>query len=78
MHGYQVSHLSQAILRGDIYTDWPLSMAWIELRILMAKLVYHFDFEIVDKNLNWLGQQECYTLWQKPDLFVKAIPVVKT
>ena len=50
------------------------SMAWIEMRILMAKLTYCFDFEIVDKNLDWTNQ-ECYTLWQKPDLFVKVTPV---
>lgn len=49
-------------------------MAWIEVRILAAKLVLQFDFEIVDKSLDWTGQK-CYTLWQKPDLFVKATPV---
>ncbi|KIW03534.1 uncharacterized protein PV09_05295 [Verruconis gallopava] len=50
-----------------------INMAWIEVRILMAKLTYMFDFEIVDESLDWYDQ-ECYTLWQKPDLFVKATP----
>jgi hypothetical protein len=50
-------------------------MAWIELRILMAKLTLLFDFEIVDKELDWTRDQMCYTLWEKPDLFVKVTPV---
>lgn len=54
-----------------------INMAWIEVRILMAKLTYLFDFEIVDKTLDWTRDQECYTLWQKPDLFVKVTPVQK-
>ncbi|KAF2692138.1 cytochrome P450 [Lentithecium fluviatile CBS 122367] len=52
-----------------------INMAWIELRILMAKLTLLFDFELVDKNLDWTGNQECYTLWQKPSLYVRAKPV---
>jgi hypothetical protein len=52
-------------------------MAWIEVRILMAKLTYLFDFEIVNKSLDWTGDQECYTLWQKPDLYVRVKPVGK-
>jgi hypothetical protein len=51
-------------------------MAWIELRILMTKLTLLFDFEIVDKSLDWTGEQECYTLWQKPDLFVRVKPSI--
>jgi hypothetical protein len=49
------------------------SMAWIEVRILMAKMTLLFDMEICDKNLDWERDQRCYTLWQKPDLFVKAV-----
>jgi hypothetical protein len=48
-------------------------MAWIEVRILMAKLTLMHDFEIFDQKLDW-GDQSCYTLWQKPDLFVSVTP----
>ena len=50
-------------------------MAWIEIRILAAKLTYLFDFEIVDKNIDWAREQKCYTLWEKPDLLAKVVPV---
>lgn len=51
------------------------SMAWIEVRILMAKLTFLYDFEMVDRNLDWDRDQKCYTLWEKPQLFVKVTPV---
>ncbi|CAK7222048.1 hypothetical protein SCUCBS95973_004707 [Sporothrix curviconia] len=42
-----------------------INMAWIELRILTAKIVFHFDFTMVDQR-NWCEGQNCYTLWAKP------------
>jgi hypothetical protein len=47
-------------------------MAWIELRIIAAKLVFEFDFEIMDKSMDWNQENQCFTLWQKPDLYVYA------
>jgi hypothetical protein len=52
-------------------------MAWIEVRILMAKLKFMYDLEIYDKNLDWNRDHSCCTLWQKPDMFVKVTPHTK-
>lgn len=49
-----------------------LNMAWMEIRILVAKLVFHFDFEIVDDNLDWIRDGQCFRLWDKPDLWTKV------
>jgi hypothetical protein len=49
-------------------------MAYIEVRLLLAKLIFAYDMEIVDKTLDWEAEQQCFTLWQKPDLFVKVSP----
>ncbi len=49
-------------------------MAWIEVRILATMLVYFFDFDMVDQH-DWCKGQECYTLWEKPDQFVRVTPV---
>ena len=48
-------------------------MAWIKVRIIMAKMTLLFDVDIYDKSLHW-EEQCCYTLWQKPELFVKVVP----
>ncbi|CAK7207444.1 hypothetical protein SEUCBS139899_010254 [Sporothrix eucalyptigena] len=50
-----------------------INMAWIEIRILAAKLVYHFDFEMINKR-NWCEGQQCYTLWQKPAQWMTGTP----
>lgn len=49
-------------------------MAWIEMRILAARLTYLFDFEMINEDTNWARDQQCFTLWDKPDLFAKVIP----
>ncbi|OAG09824.1 cytochrome P450 monooxygenase [Paraphaeosphaeria sporulosa] len=49
-----------------------INMAWIEVRIIAAQLVYMFDFELDDNNFDWAREQLCYVLWDKPELFVKA------
>ncbi|KAE9366697.1 cytochrome P450 [Stipitochalara longipes BDJ] len=48
------------------------NMAWMELRILVAKMVFLFDFELVDDDLDWDRDGLCFRLWQKPDLWTKV------
>ncbi|TAQ88837.1 hypothetical protein B7494_g2857 [Chlorociboria aeruginascens] len=52
------------------------NMAWMELRILVAKLVFHFDFELVDMNLDWDRDSSSRILWEKPNLMTKITPRV--
>jgi hypothetical protein len=49
-------------------------MAWMELRILIAKLVFLFDFETVDKEIDWARDVPAMILWEKPDLMTKVFP----
>jgi len=48
------------------------NMAWMELRILIAKLVFLFDFELADDELDWDRDCACFRLWQRPDLWTKV------
>ncbi|KAE9366387.1 benzoate 4-monooxygenase cytochrome P450 [Stipitochalara longipes BDJ] len=48
------------------------TMAMMELRILIAKIVFLFDFKLVDDNLDWDRDGECYRLWQKPPLWTEV------
>ena len=50
-------------------------MAWMELRIIIAKMVFLFDFELIDDKLDWDRDGTCFVLWQKPDLMTKVTPV---
>lgn len=41
------------------------------MRLILARIVYNFDFELVDKKTDWMDQK-VYLLWIKPELNVVA------
>lgn len=48
------------------------SLGWMEMRQILAKLLYNFDLELADPDLDWHRDSRMYTLWSKPHLHVKA------
>ena len=50
------------------------SLAYAEMRLILARLIYNFDPQLVDEKTNWLDQ-EVYVLWRKPALDVYLTPV---
>jgi cytochrome P450 len=51
------------------------SLAYAEMRLILAKVLWHFDMELVDKEKDWMKDQKVFTLWDKPSLMVKLVPV---
>ena len=47
------------------------SLAYVEMRLLMTLLLWHFNFELDPRSKEW-SRQEVYLLWQKPPLYVKV------
>nr|WGZ60643.1 cytochrome P450 [Fusarium verticillioides]WRP99003.1 cytochrome P450 enzyme [Fusarium sp. HZ-2024a] len=51
-------------------------IAWMELRVTLAKMLYTFDLELDDPELDWIGKDfdnlPQYALWIRPKLNVKA------
>jgi hypothetical protein len=46
-------------------------MAYHEIRLIIAKVLYNFDLELGPGNENWLDQS-VYTVWEKKSLMVKV------
>jgi cytochrome P450 len=46
------------------------NLAWAEIRAILARLVWNFEFELVDKGVQW-EKQRVFILWQKPSLMVR-------
>jgi hypothetical protein len=44
------------------------------MRLILARMIFDFDMELVDKNINWFDQH-VFILWEKPDLMVQLKPV---
>ena len=56
------------------FANFDCSLAYHEMRIILAKILFHFDLTIEPESAGW-RDQEVYTLWQKPALKVKLTPV---
>ena len=49
-------------------------MAMMEMRILIAKSVFLFDFELADEQDRAWENMKNYILWEKPALWVTVLP----
>ncbi|KAF1968410.1 cytochrome P450 [Bimuria novae-zelandiae CBS 107.79] len=54
----------------------PFYLALVEMRLIMARLLSEFDFEILPKSDRWIDQKS-YVVWAKPLLMVRLRPVGK-
>jgi hypothetical protein len=41
------------------------------MRLILAKMLFNFDLELVDKESDWMSEQKCFTLWEKGALMVR-------
>ena len=51
------------------------SLALAEMRLILSKVLFAFDLELVDKERDWMGEQKVFVLWEKGALNVKLKPV---
>lgn len=47
------------------------SLAWAEMRSILARIVWHFDMELCDESKERWENQKLFTLWEKPPLMVQ-------
>ncbi|KAL8724114.1 MAG: hypothetical protein Q9166_008126 [cf. Caloplaca sp. 2 TL-2023] len=50
------------------------SLAWMELRTILAKMHFKYDFKLLNEDLDWNRDSEMHTLWNKPNLMVHVLP----
>ncbi|KAL4922538.1 cytochrome P450 [Aspergillus aurantiobrunneus] len=49
-------------------------LAWLELRLTLAKLYYRFDLELVHDGVDWHRDAAMHLLWVKPKLMTRVMP----
>ncbi|KAI2781641.1 putative cytochrome P450 [Daldinia loculata] len=52
------------------------NLAYAEMRLILARIIYNFDMTIANDSRNWLNQR-VYTLWDKPALNIHLKPVAR-
>lgn len=50
------------------------NLAYAEMRLIAAKVLFNFDLELQDAFTDWMEGQKVFTLWEKPSLMVKLHP----
>lgn len=48
------------------------------MRLILARIVFHFDLQLADPNFDWLNNNTAFVLWNKPKLNVLLKPVRDT
>ncbi|MCJ1258246.1 Cytochrome P450 monooxygenase orf11 [Lignoscripta atroalba] len=47
------------------------SLGWMELQLILAKMHFKYDMELLDESLDWHRDSMMHTLWKKPELKVQ-------
>jgi len=55
--------------------DLP-SLAYAEMRLILARVIFNFDMRIADESRNWMDQK-VWNLWKKGPLLVHLTPSVR-
>lgn len=73
MLGAKVRHSRyfQVICNIDLPSS---SLAWMELRTILAKMHFKYDIKLLNGDLDWNRDSEMHTLWKKPKLMVHVLP----
>ena len=53
-------------------TDALFSLAWIEVSLVLCKLLWMYDLQLLNNDVDWLRDSRMATLWQKPELRVRV------
>jgi len=53
------------------------SLAYVEMKIILARVIWNFDLELREESLGWLEGQRFYVVAERPELMVRLKPVVR-
>lgn len=43
----------------------------MEINLLLAKMLWMYDMELVNEDLDWLEEGKVFVMWRKPELWVR-------
>lgn len=50
------------------------NLAYVEMRLILARVLWNFDLKLAEDCRNWIGDQKIYFLWEKGPLNVHLTP----
>lgn len=52
------------------------SLAWFELKIILARVLWNFDLELREESYGWIERQKYFVVADRPELMVRLKPAV--
>lgn len=52
----------------------PFSLAYVEMRFILARLIFNFNMRLDDSSKQWIERQRAYPLWARIPLSVYLEP----
>lgn len=49
------------------------SLAWMEIRTILAKMHFRYDFKLLNREVDFHRDSEMHTLWDKPRILVHVV-----
>ena len=59
----------------DSRADLRSSLALAEMRLILAKMLWHFDLELADPENDWYSGLKAYLIWERGSLKIRLKPV---
>lgn len=56
-------------------TNLYYSLAYAEMRLILARVIFNFDIEIAEDSKGWMERQKIFLFWKKGPLNVHLTPV---
>ncbi|KAH6615956.1 cytochrome P450 [Chaetomium sp. MPI-SDFR-AT-0129] len=53
------------------------NLAYIEMRLILARVLWNFDLRIAEDSLDWMGRQRVFNLWEKGKLHAYLTPAAR-
>lgn len=57
-------------------TNTTRSIAYMEMRVLMAKFLYNFTFELANPNEDWVSTKKAFGAWDNGGLKLRLKKIV--
>ena len=64
-------HVLAVLFKQSEVANASYSLAYAEMRLIMAKMLWNFDFELTDPEDDWMSRNRAYSVWYKGPLLIK-------
>ena len=51
-----------------------MNLAYVEMRLILVKMLYHFDLKVQEERTGDWTDQKVFLLWEKRPLWISLLP----